>query len=150
MAKRIISGISVSLLVLIFLALIILHFSGYRYYVPVSSSMHPAVPKYSLVYIKKVEELEDLKVGDVIAFQGKEKPVLHRIIKIEGEMIQTQGDANNAPDAPINFNQIIGKMVFSIPYLGILFGSPYPWLILLSLIIILYLGRQLINEIQKK
>lgn len=112
--------------------------------------MHPAVPKFSLVYVKKTEKLEDLEIGDVIAFQGSEKPVLHRIIKIDGEMIQTQGDANNAPDAPIYLNQVIGKMVFSIPYLGILFGSAYPWLILLSLIIILYLARQLIKDIKKK
>ncbi|MGI6769094.1 MAG: signal peptidase I [Bacilli bacterium] len=150
MAKRIISGIGSSFLVLIFLTLIILHFSGYRYYVPESSSMHPAVPKFSLVYVKKTEKLEDLEIGDVIAFQGSEKPVLHRIIKIDGEMIQTQGDANNVPDAPIYLNQVIGKMVFSIPYLGILFGSAYPWLILLSLIIILYLARQLIKDIKKK
>jgi signal peptidase len=114
--------------------------------------MHPAIPKYSLVYIENydLEDMKKLEVGDVIAVRTSSDPMLHRIIKIDAETIQTQGDANNSPDSPIRFKQVIGKKVFSIPYLGILFISPYPWLILMALLIILLIGRQLIKEIQKK
>lgn len=150
MAKKILYGSIFSFFVALFSAFIIFRISGYRHYVPISSSMHPKIPKYSLVYIKQTDTVEDLKIGDIIAYQGTEKPVLHRIIEIDGEIIQTQGDANDTPDAPIKFNQVIGKMVFSIPYIGILFVSPYPWLVILALIIICSLCRELIKEIHKK
>lgn len=33
--------------------------------------------------------------------------------------IHTKGDANDAPDAaPVHFNNLLGKPVFTIPYLG--------------------------------
>ncbi len=152
MFKKVFLGIFIGLIFLLCLFLIILNLSGYQNYIVVSSSMHPAIPKYSLVYIENydLEDMKKLEVGDVIAVRTSSDPMLHRIIKIDAETIQTQGDANNSPDSPIRFKQVIGKKVFSIPYLGILFISPYPWLILMALLIILLIGRQLIKEIQKK
>jgi signal peptidase len=149
MIKKIIFGSLFVLFIALFSLLIILRILGFKHYVAASSSMHPEVPKYSLVYIKKAE-LDELKIGDIIAYRGEGSLVLHRIIDINGDVITTKGDANEAPDRPIGYSRVIGKMVFSVPFLGILFGSPYPWLILLALIIIVYLSRELIKEIQKK
>ena len=47
--------------------------------------------------------------------------VTHRVISIdaENEHFYTQGDANDAPDgAPVYFKNLIGRPVFTIPYLG--------------------------------
>lgn len=148
--KKVFSGILAGLLFALFALFVVLRIAGIRHYVPISSSMNPAVPKYSLVFMKRVEDASELKVGDVIAFQDGGMPVLHRIKKIEDGTIQTQGDANNNPDAPITFDKVIGKKVFSVPYLGILFGSPYPWMILLALMLIWFLGKELRKEIRKK
>lgn len=33
-------------------------------------------------------------------------------------MLETRGDTNNVNDAPIKEEQVIGKVVFKIPYIG--------------------------------
>ncbi|MDD5193284.1 MAG: S26 family signal peptidase [Candidatus Nanoarchaeia archaeon] len=74
------------------------------------------------------------KVGDIIIFRpNKEssapRPIIHRIIKIENGMIQTKGDHNpdqlkssnnyyKTDETSIQKEQIIGKAIFKIPYLG--------------------------------
>ena len=71
MIKKIIFGSLFVLFIALFSLLIILRILGFKHYVAASSSMHPEVPKYSLVYIKKAE-LDELKIGDIIAYQEKE------------------------------------------------------------------------------
>jgi len=74
------------------------------------------------------------EIGDVVIFQPNpeaysQKPIVHRIVKIEDNIIQTKGDHNAEQLTPSNNNlntdethitqeQIIGKAVFKIPYLG--------------------------------
>jgi len=84
---------------------------------------------------------EDLKVGDVIVFNGQQtNPIIHRIIEIDQEdgenVFATIGDNNNGQlsfERKIHSNQIIGKAVFRLaPYIGwgklIFFelARPYP------------------------
>lgn len=55
---------------------------------------------------------EELKIGDIVLFPGKYKGgdyCLHRLYKMEGDMVQTFGDGNNAPDLPFPRKNIIGK-----------------------------------------
>ena len=64
-----------------------------------------------------------MQVGDAITFVLNEDldVVTHRVISIdaENEHFYTQGDANDAPDgAPVYFKNLIGRPVFTIPYLG--------------------------------
>jgi len=92
-----------------------------------SGSMEPDVKMGSLIMIKPVNHY---KVGDVITFLGNFKnekgenlPITHRIINIgatEGETFYvTKGDANEDSDSRhIAQKDIVGKMLFSIPYLG--------------------------------
>ena len=88
-----------------------------------SGSMEPAIKTGSVIVIKPGAEY---KVGDIITFGKDDKrniPTSHRINAVrmlQGKMIYTtKGDANNAPDAKeILQNEIIGKVVFKIPYLG--------------------------------
>lgn len=88
-----------------------------------SGSMTPAIKMGSVVMVKPVN---DYKIGDVITFGPYNKtkaPTTHRIydIKVEGSqpVYITKGDANNAPDdREITKKDIIGKVLFSIPYLG--------------------------------
>jgi signal peptidase len=65
----------------------------------------------------------DIKVGDIIQYQGESEPVIHRVINKYQERGQTyfitKGDANNAQDPkPVSENQVIGKATFTIPKLG--------------------------------
>ena len=88
-----------------------------------SGSMEPAIKTGSVIVIKPDAEY---KVGDIITFGKDDKrniPTSHRISAVrmvQGKMLYTtKGDANNASDAKeISQNEIIGRVVFKIPYLG--------------------------------
>jgi signal peptidase I len=74
------------------------------------------------------------KLGDVIIFQPNQdstapRPIIHRIIKITDGILQTKGDHNekqlvasnniyNTDETNIRQDQIVGKAILKIPYLG--------------------------------
>jgi signal peptidase len=64
-------------------------------------------------------------IGDAITFQpvsGDPSLITHRIIAVqngpEGTGYITRGDANGADDEPIVAAQVMGKVIYSIPYVG--------------------------------
>ncbi|MFA6106618.1 MAG: signal peptidase I [Patescibacteria group bacterium] len=87
-----------------------------------SGSMEPAIHTGSIVVAKPIAEY---KKGDVITFgkTGVKDTVTHRIDEIKEvngvKSYVTKGDANNAPDlGETAQSEIIGKVLFSVPYLG--------------------------------
>ena len=96
---------------------------NYRVMIVQSGSMAPAIKMGSIVVVKPTD---DYKIGDIISFSGAAKtkaPTTHRIhdIRVVGGNVLyiTKGDANNAPDQrEIQKREIVGKTLFSIPYLG--------------------------------
>jgi signal peptidase len=88
-----------------------------------SGSMEPTIHTGSVIIIKPES---NYKVGDVITFGKNIKtdiPTTHRIAEIkavEGNMVyKTKGDANNTEDSTETpKKEVIGKVLFSIPYLG--------------------------------
>lgn len=107
-------------------ALVGVRLVGLNTYVVLSGSMEPTYHTGSLLYVKSVDP-QDLRVGDPITFMLNEDTVAtHRIIEILPDeedssvlRFRTQGDANDAPDGtPVHYKNVIGKPVFSVPYLG--------------------------------
>ena len=96
---------------------------NYEVKIVLAGSMEPAIKTGSVVVIKP--EL-NYKIGDIITFgkdTKKDIPTTHRIVEtraISGKMLYTtKGDANGDPDArEVREKEIIGKAIFSIPYLG--------------------------------
>jgi signal peptidase I len=95
-------------------------------FVILSGSMEPTVRTGSVVFI--VPQPIYI-VGDIVTFAqngDRNFPVTHRIYKIDDQGIYysdgiytTKGDANKTPDMePLTPNNIIGKVWFTIPYLG--------------------------------
>jgi signal peptidase len=88
-----------------------------------SGSMEPTIHTGSVVIIRPESSY---KVGDVITFGQNTKtdiPTTHRIAEmkiVEGSAIyKTKGDANNVEDSTETpAKEVIGKVLFSIPYLG--------------------------------
>ena len=128
-ALKIISNILTAIIVVIALFLIITIFpitGNYKVFVVQSGSMQPAIKTGSVVVVKPVAEY---KIGDIITF-GKisktQTPTTHRIYDIKqgdggkkNNKFITKGDANNAPDRKEIFQgEIIGKVLFSIPFVG--------------------------------
>ena len=83
--------------------------------VVLSGSMEPTIRIDDLII---VTEQEDYKENDIVAYQSGNMVVVHRIIEVEPDTVITQGDANNAPDAPIRKEMIKGKVVHWIPGAG--------------------------------
>lgn len=104
-------------LIAIFLAASTLNLpNGYKFYTVQSGSMLPAIKIGSLVIIKKSV---DYRVGEVITFKTGRTPITHRLLAIKDSIYITKGDANNSTDTePVQKYQILGKVIFSLPYLG--------------------------------
>lgn len=94
-----------------------------KFFIVQSGSMEPAIKMGGIVMVKPTDEYE---IGDVISFGEMTRtkaPITHRIYDIkviEGESYYiTKGDVNNAPDQrEISKREVVGKVLFSIPYLG--------------------------------
>lgn len=88
----------------------------------VSGSMEPAVPVGSITYTCDKISPEQIKTGDIIAYELKNGiAILHRVVEKdeENEAWVTRGDANEAEDpAEVSYEQYLGKMVLHIPYVG--------------------------------
>ena len=77
-----------------------------------TGSMEPEISTDDLVFVKRADELH---VGDVVLYNTGGSNVLHRITKIDGDMITTQGDANNTEDKPFPKSAVLGVYVGRIP-----------------------------------
>lgn len=88
--------------------------------------MVPTIKVGSLAFVTNTNA-NSLQVGDIIAFTSpidSYQTILHRIYSINSDNIKTKGDSNNAPDAwTIKKENVLGKYLFSIPYLGFLAAS---------------------------
>ena len=72
-----------------------------------------------LIFTRQAD-LDQLKVGDVVAFMDGSIVVTHRIVSISADRSEfvTKGDANNTEDEPISADQIIGQYSGRIPKVG--------------------------------
>lgn len=89
-----------------------------------SSSMEPAMRAGALAVMLPIDA-EDVKVGDIIAFDPPWDPdvtVSHRVIGVyhDGQILfDTKGDATEDTDPYyVPAQNVHGKVVFNIPYLG--------------------------------
>ncbi|MBR4971465.1 MAG: signal peptidase I [Oscillospiraceae bacterium] len=80
-----------------------------------SGSMEPAFCVDDMIIVVRSESYE---TGDVVVFQSGMSLVVHRIVAIEGNMVTTQGDANNTPDAPVEASLVKGKVVGCVRNVG--------------------------------
>ena len=126
---------------------------GYRYYVVVSDSMYPAIPKYSLVYVKLNEENKktNLVKDQIIAFNTGGIPVMHRIISINNDEIITHGDNNRVGvNETVDYDDVIGIVSFSIPIIGLLFINKFIIPIIILLIITFIILKEIIKELRNR
>lgn len=121
-----ITSIVVALVVVFAFLLVGVRLIGLQVFTVLSGSMEPTYHVGSLIYVKEVDHTE-LKVGDPITYMVNDDTVVtHRIIEVlvdeeDSNTIRyfTKGDANDVADgSSVHYKNIIGKPVFSIPYLG--------------------------------
>lgn len=125
-----------------------------------SGSMEPAIRTGSIV-ITKPEAVYN--VGDIVTF-GEDKngsiPTTHRIVAIRNEgdisFMTTKGDANPKIDPEeTNTNEIIGKVIFTLPYAGYILDfarQPKGFILLIGIpagVVILYEMIGIVEEVRK-
>ena len=103
---------------------ILLHLLGFKSVVVLTDSMEPMITPFSLVIVSPES---DIRIGDVILYEvelsKKKYKVLHRVIDIKekkGQIVYiTKGDNRRYADAwYVSRENIIGKLLFSLPYVG--------------------------------
>ena len=73
-------------------------------------SMRPFLQGGEILIIEPVGERR-LRVGDIVLFKdGQDRLVIHRVIRVRETSVQTQGDALNEPDSPVELARILGKV----------------------------------------
>ena len=102
---------------------------NYQLFTVLSGSMEPKLNVGGVIIVEKVDPMT-LQEGDIITFLSNDtnlngKVVSHRIVEIvnnsNGRMFITKGDANESrDDAAAVPDNVIGRVIFHIPYLGYL------------------------------
>ena len=136
-------------------------------YTIVSPSMVPSINVLDVVVIKRVDNPDGLKKGDIITFNSTDYrysgiTITHRIVDIERTstgkyLYTTKGDNNNTQDsARISFDEIYGKVLFRIPKIGYIqyyLSSILGWVAIIivpAVMIILYDVYKLIKTLRGK
>lgn len=87
--------------------------------------------KNDMVIAFEVKSLDELDIYDVILFLDDNLGLIcHRIVRIDEDAgkIWTKGDANNVMDGVVEFDEVKGKVVASVPQIGVVtlyLRSPY-------------------------
>lgn len=125
-AWNIVTTILVILVVILAIALVGVRLLGLEVYTVLSGSMEPTYHTGSVIYVQKVD-YKTLTAGDPITFMLNEDTIAtHRIVEVVADetdpetlRYRTKGDANESVDGGlVHYKNVIGKPVFSIPYLG--------------------------------
>lgn len=109
-----------------FILLLVCLISGYfpHYIIGIGSdSMTPKINKGDAVIVEKINNKDDLKIGQVIVYNNGGKNIVHRLVEIKKEgkntYYITKGDANNTKDnINIELEDIKGVVKFKIPYIA--------------------------------
>lgn len=133
-ARRIMESLITILFIIVFAILLSVHIKaiktgeepslfGYKGFYVGSGSMSPEIPVGSLIVVEETDA-ENIVEKDIITYRNSKKTVVtHRVIEIDqkDQSFITQGDANEYHDLfPVKPEQIIGRVVLDIPYVGYL------------------------------
>ena len=143
-------------IILVFLFTAGVAVSGTKVFAVATPSMEAEFPEGSLVFVRESEEYTE---GDVITAKllgDNDNTFTHRIVSVDAEngLVYTKGDNNLSPDRlPTQVADIIGKVVFSVPYLGLLalnFNSTTVILVLAAVLLVLMLVRFVLHKKSEK
>ena len=110
----------VTIIIILGIAFLFLYAIKIRPFVVESGSMEPKLHVGSVCFVNQRAKFEDIKNGDIIAFNATSSmKVTHRVVNISEEGLTTKGDANDVEDMlKVQKSMLIGKTLFSIPKVG--------------------------------
>lgn len=97
-------------------------YSGIRFFTVTGTSMSPSITDNDIIIVYPIN-IKYLNIGDIISYRhninGKDYIFTHRIVKIDGNTINTKGDSIYIDDTyNITSDNIIGIMIGKVPYAG--------------------------------
>lgn len=115
------------------------------FFVISSDTMLPTLKINDLIIIGDGQAFDSIKVGDIIVFNkpaGEDRIIVHRVAEITSEngkrIVITKGDSSPVSipgvDFPIDSNNFIGRVMYVIPQMGILFIPPANYVLLGALL----------------
>lgn len=124
---------------------------GYTFFEVATGSMADTIQIGDAVI---VELTKDVKENDIIVYKENDDFITHRLIEIDenGDFV-TKGDANNAEDNPISESQVLGKVIYIVPKLGIwrkAILSPQVLILITTLIILLGVAFKITTNTEEK
>lgn len=124
---------------------------GYTFFEVATGSMADTIQIGDAVV---VELTKDVKENDIIVYKEDDDFITHRLIEINenGDFV-TKGDANNTEDKPISESQVLGKVIYIIPKLGIwrrAILSPQVLILITTLIILLGVALKITTNTEEK
>ena len=124
---------------------------GYTFFEVATGSMADTIQIGDAVV---VELTKDVKENDIIVYKEDDDFITHRLIEINenGDFV-TKGDANNTEDKPISESQVLGKVIYIIPKLGIwrrVILSPQVLILITTLIILLGVALKITTNTEEK
>ena len=122
------------------MALLVCRFGLYdlRPYVVLSGSMEPNYPTGSVILTNTTPD--EIGTQDVITYRTGEELITHKVIRMNDEGYVTKGDNNQMEDpGTVSPDQVVGKVISCIPYVGYLvlfLHRPYTHLSLLLIAVV--------------
>lgn len=132
-------------------------FAGYGSMIVITGSMSSTINKGDLIIIKRFDEY---KITDVVTYvMDNGTVVTHRLVNFadkEAGTFITKGDANDptdqeAGDPPVSADQIYGKVVATIPHVGLFFDwvlHDYGIVYIISLLAVVVAGAFFLNMLK--
>ena len=123
---------------------------GYTFFEVATGSMANTINIGDIVVVKVNETFKE---NDIIVYKEENSFITHRVIKIDGQDLITRGDANNSEDKPIKSDQILGKVIYIIPKIGIwrrVLASPEILGMIIIFIILLGIVLMLTSKTEKE
>lgn len=162
-AKKVFFGVLLVVLAVVLISFFIVRINGgtpeiFGYSVQriVSGSMEPSLCVGDIILSVKVENPSEIEMNDIVTFQGGSEfeyhTVTHRVIAppaldINGEyVLTTKGDANDIPDAEINFEIVKSKFIKKLDFMNRFFEffmSPWGLLTFIAALLIVFFDELL-------
>ena len=107
--------------------------AGIRPFVMISESMHPEVPKGSLVLLNTNSKMNDAAVGDNVAYVLGKVEAMHKTVSVGSGELVVKSLADNG-ESTVTPSTYLGKEVLSIPAVGgwIRKMLDYKWIVIVA------------------
>ena len=104
---------------------------GIRPFLMISESMHPEVPKNSLVLLDTSSHMDDVAIGDNVAYLLGKVEAMHKTVSVGSDELVVKSLADDG-ESTVTASTYVGKEVLSIPQVGgwIRKALDYKWIVI--------------------